>query len=102
MDYLSGHVKAFTFPQKNHHFIGGSSNTIYVSIKGYPLNHFFCGDFVLILFLFAAYANVTQEKWPIVWLEDDASLTSLQLHVNRTLNQATEAAEYGCEGMHFV
>jgi hypothetical protein len=48
----------------------------------------------------AAYANIEGERaWSIPWMEDDLSLGSAQLWVNRTFAYADRSAEYKSDGL---
>ena len=40
-----------------------------------------------------------RSRWPIPWLEDDATLWHPQYHVNRFHNDITRARDFGCDGM---
>jgi len=40
-----------------------------------------------------------RRKWDIPWMEDDFNLLSPQLWVKRTIQNATDAKQYGCEGL---
>jgi hypothetical protein len=40
-----------------------------------------------------------RSKWAIPWLEDDPSLTSVQLWVGRMRRDAVDALKYGCDGL---
>ena len=47
-----------------------------------------------------AYAKVTiHKKWAIPWLEDDPGLAALEIWVNRTMEHALAAKQYGCDGL---
>ncbi len=41
---------------------------------------------------------LNRDKWVIPWMEDDFNLLSPQLWVNRTIENATDALTYGCNG----
>lgn len=40
-----------------------------------------------------------RSRWPIPWLEDDATLWHPQYHVHRFRNDIVRAREFGCDGM---
>jgi hypothetical protein len=42
---------------------------------------------------------IGRRKWVIPWMEDDFNLLSPQLWVNRTIQNATDAKKYDCEGL---
>ena len=47
-----------------------------------------------------SYLNVTRHpKWAIPWMEDDGSMTAVQLWINRTLVHMDTAHAYGCSGL---
>jgi hypothetical protein len=46
------------------------------------------------------WAQITdRRKWVIPWMEDDFNLLSPQLWVKRTIQNAADAKQYGCEGL---
>lgn len=46
------------------------------------------------------WAQITdRRKWVIPWMEDDFNLLSPQLWVKRTIQNAADAIQYGCEGL---
>jgi len=46
------------------------------------------------------WAQITdRRKWVIPWMEDDFNLLSPQLWVKRTIQDAADAKQYGCEGL---
>jgi len=46
------------------------------------------------------WAQITnRRKWVIPWMEDDFNLLSPQLWVKRTIQNASDAKQYGCEGL---
>ena len=40
-----------------------------------------------------------RSRWPVPWLEDDATLWHPQYHVNRFHNDISRARDFGCDGM---